>query len=90
VEIGRRASAQRRTWGGAGALWAIAEHLLDRGARLDLFAAAMLGKLAVVQAILEADPRALHVRGPHGIPLLAHAEAGGAAEVVAFLKSLEG
>lgn len=68
----------------------IAEHLLGQGARLDLFAAAMLGKLAVVQAILEDDPRALHARGPHGIPLLAHAEAGGAAEVIAFLKSVDG
>src|SRR5213080_1163705 len=36
----------------------IAEYLLARGARLDLFAAAMLGKLAIVQAILKDNPQA--------------------------------
>jgi hypothetical protein len=66
----------------------IALYLLDHGARLDLFAAAMLGHLEVVQAALRAFPGAAEVRGPHGIPLLAHAKAGGeqAAAVVAFLE----
>src|SRR5262245_34597761 len=50
----------------------IALHLLAHGARLDLFAAAMLGKLEVVRAVLTAFPEALHVRGPHGIPLIDH------------------
>lgn len=68
----------------------IARHLLAHGARLDLFAAAMLGELETVRATLTAFPEALHVPGPHGIPLLAHAKAGGdeAAAVVAYLKSL--
>lgn len=67
----------------------IALFLLDHGARLDLFAAAMLGKLDVVKATLDAFPEARNVDGPHGIPLLAHAQAGGedAAAVLEFLKS---
>jgi hypothetical protein len=52
--------------------------LLEHGARLDVFAAAMLGWVDVVRAVLEAHPEAREARGPHGIPLLAHAEAGGA------------
>lgn len=70
----------------------IAHELLAHGARLDLFAAAMLGELAVVRAALEAFPAALHTPGPHGIPLIAHAKAGGeaAAPVAAYLESLLG
>jgi hypothetical protein len=69
----------------------IASYLLERGARIDLFAAAMLGKLEVVRALIEAFPGAQRVRGPHGILLLDHAKAGGeaAAAVVAFLEGLE-
>lgn len=70
----------------------IALHLLDQGARLDLFAAAMLGRLTVVRAALEADPAALHVPGAHGIPLIAHAMRGGdtAQPVVDYLQGLLG
>jgi hypothetical protein len=66
----------------------IALLLLDRGARLDVFAAAMLGQTEIVRAMLDADPTLREARGPHGIPLLAHAEAGGeeAAGVVALLE----
>lgn len=68
----------------------IARHLLAHGARLDLFAAAMLGELAVVRAALAVDPGRLRTPGPHGIPLVAHAEAGGepAREVLDHLRSL--
>jgi hypothetical protein len=55
----------------------IAEHLLEHGARMDVFAAAMLGEVEIVRAMLEAQPELREARGPHGIPLLAHAEAGG-------------
>jgi hypothetical protein len=69
----------------------IARHLLDHGARLDVFTAAMLGELAIVQAVLQAFPQAIDVPGAHGIPLIAHARAGGedAAAVVAFLEQFE-
>jgi hypothetical protein len=67
----------------------IAELLLAHGARLDVFAAAMLGYVDVVRAVLAADPAARDAKGPHGIPLLAHAEAGGeqAVAVVGLLSS---
>lgn len=55
----------------------IALLLLERGARKDVFAAAMLGETEIVAAMLAADPALRDARGPHGIPLLAHAEAGG-------------
>jgi hypothetical protein len=75
--------------GGAGHMGRrdIAEFLLERGARLDVFVAAMLGMEDVVRAVLAADPAARDSRGPHGIPLLAHAQAGGAENVVALLES---
>jgi hypothetical protein len=66
----------------------IAEFLLEKGARLDLFAAAALGKLDVIKAAVAAFPKIVHVRGPHTIPLIAHAEKGGSREVVEFLKPL--
>ena len=67
----------------------IATYLLDHGARLDLFAAAMLGNLDIVRATLETYPDSINTPGPHGIPLLAHALAGGneALQVYEYLKS---
>ncbi len=66
----------------------IAEHLLEHGARMDIFAAAMLGETEIVRAMLEAQPDLRDARGPHGIPLIAHAEAGGeqAGEVLDLLQ----
>jgi hypothetical protein len=66
----------------------IAEYLLEHGARMDVFAAAMLGEIEIVRAILDAQPELREARGPHGIPLVAHAEAGGeqAREVLALLQ----
>ena len=66
----------------------IANFLLQHGARLDIFAAAMLGKLEIVKAAVLDNPEVIHVKGPHDIPLIAHAMAGGeaAAEVAAFLE----
>ena len=69
----------------------IANFLIKNGARLDLFAAAMLGKLDIVKAALTVYPAAINIPGPHGIPLIAHAEAGGekAKAVLDFLKSFK-
>ena len=55
----------------------IARFLLERGARMDIFAAAMLGETEIVIAMLSARPELANARGPHGIPLVNHAEAGG-------------
>jgi hypothetical protein len=77
--------------GGAGHMGnrEIAEFLISQGGRMDIFVAAMLGKLDIVKAMLAAYPGLLTSKGPHGIPLVTHAKKGGApAEpVVAFLES---
>ena len=66
----------------------IALFLIERGARMDIFAAAMLGHLEIVRATIEAVPDARNWRGPHGIALLKHAEMGGApaAAVLDYLR----
>lgn len=68
----------------------IALYLLENGARLDIFAAAMLGKLEIVKAAVSDNPQTIHVPGPHGIPLLVHARMGGetAEPVLTYLESL--
>ncbi len=69
----------------------IANYLIEKGARIDLFAAAMLGKLEIVKSVLMVYPQAMNVPGPHGIPLIAHAEIGGedAKVVFDFLRSFK-
>ncbi len=69
----------------------IAEFLIEKGARKDQFSAAMLGELDLVKAILSSHPSLQNALGPHGIPLIAHAEKGGeqSQKVVEFLKSIE-
>jgi len=66
----------------------IANFLLSKGARIDLFTAAMLGKIDIVRAILTDNPDLKHSLGPHGIPLINHAEAGGkdSIETLEFLR----
>ena len=67
----------------------IAVYLLSNGARMDIFCAAMLGKNAIVEAFLNDDPSIAHLKGPHGIPLIKHAERGGQNEIVELLKSYD-
>jgi hypothetical protein len=68
----------------------IADYLIANGAQPTIFSAAMLGQLDVVKAFVAATPGVQRVRGPHGIPLLRHALAGGAAAkpVVDYLTAL--
>jgi len=70
----------------------IAEFLLEHNARMDVFAATMLGKLEIVKAAVAAFPNIVHVPGPHKIPLIAHAQKGGpgAIAVLEFLRPLVG
>jgi hypothetical protein len=56
---------------------AIAEYLLGKGARLDIYAAAMLGHLPFVKATLAHYPMAHEIPGPHGFTLLHCAKQGG-------------
>jgi hypothetical protein len=68
----------------------IAAMLLAAGARPTLFSAAMLGQLDVVKAFVAAHPGVQRIRGPHGFTLLAHARAGGSADMVRYLESVDG
>jgi hypothetical protein len=52
---------------------------------MDVFCAAMLGKIDVVKAFLADDPGVVHLKGPHGIPLVRHAQAGKQDAVVELL-----
>jgi hypothetical protein len=68
----------------------IAVYLIEHGARMDIFAAAMLGKLEVVRTACVAFPNTTQVAGPHGITLIEHARKGGetARPVVDYLQFL--
>jgi hypothetical protein len=68
----------------------IAELLIEHGASPTIFSAAMLGQLDAVKAFAATMPNVNQLRGPHGIPLVNHARAGGAqaVEVLKFLESL--
>lgn len=68
----------------------IAEVLLASGARISIFAAAMIGQLDVVKAFVAARPGVQRTMGPHGITLMSHAKAGGpdAAAVVKYLEEV--
>lgn len=68
----------------------IALFLIGQGARVDIFAAAMLGKLDVVKAMCAAMPGIHRSLGPHKIPVLVHAKKGGAESkaVVEYLETL--
>ncbi|MGH7450201.1 MAG: hypothetical protein ACRENG_02565, partial [bacterium] len=78
--------------GGAGHMGRkdIAEFLINKGCRMDIFVVTMLGKLDVVKAMLTAYPELIHSKGPHGLTFLHHARKGGeeAAVVLKYLESL--
>jgi hypothetical protein len=63
----------------------IAAFLLSRGARMDVFCAATMGKIEIVRGFLTDDPKVIDLKGPHGIPLLRHAQAGKQDAVVELL-----
>lgn len=55
----------------------IAEYLLSKNARIEIYAAAMLGQLDFVKAVLALNPKAHEIPGPHGFTLLHCAKQGG-------------
>lgn len=69
----------------------IVEFLLERGARIDIFCAAMLGQLAAVQAFLTLQPKLIDAKGPHGFTLHFHAQVGrkDAEPVLDYLQSVK-
>ena len=64
----------------------MAHFLLESGARIDAFCAAMLGHREVVRALLAATPSVARARGPHGISLLYHAAISGDVAMAEILK----
>ncbi len=67
----------------------IANYLIEKGARTNLFVLTMLGKTQIVKAYIETYPAYLYARGPHGYTLLHHAQRGGedAKELFDYLQS---
>ena len=65
----------------------IARFLLENGARMDLFCATMMGRIEVVRRCVEDDAAIVHVKGPHGISLLRHAEMAHQDAVAKLLQS---
>jgi hypothetical protein len=51
----------------------IVEYLLDRGARIDIFCAAMMGRLDAVKSFLALESKLIDAKGPHGFTLHFHA-----------------
>jgi len=68
----------------------IASYLIENGARMNIFCAAMLGKIEVVKTILAAFPNLKTSKGPHGLQLIHHATKGGedAKVVLEYLQSI--
>ncbi|MFO0815441.1 MAG: ankyrin repeat domain-containing protein [Gemmatales bacterium] len=65
--------------------------LLEKGARIDLFCAAMMGQLEAVKAYLKLQPKLIDAKGPHGFSLHFHAQVGGkeAEAVLEYLQSIK-
>jgi ankyrin repeat protein len=63
----------------------IAEFLISRGARPNLFVLTMLGKTSLVKPVLEMYPDLVFAKGPHGFTLLHHARKGKATELEKYL-----
>ncbi len=68
----------------------IAEYLIGKGARANIFVLTMLGHTAIVKGLLTLYPHLLRSKGPHGLTLLHHANRGGepAAELLEHITEL--
>jgi hypothetical protein len=69
----------------------IAGFLLEQGARIDIFCAAMMGLIDAVKAMLTLQPKLIDAKGPHGFTLHFHAQVGGeeSAKVLDYLQSVK-
>lgn len=63
----------------------MARFLLDKGARIDAYCAAMLGERGVVAELVAAGPGVVNARGPHGYSLLYHAAISGDVKMAEIL-----
>jgi hypothetical protein len=69
----------------------IVSYLLERGARIDIFCAAMMGQLDAVKSFLALQPHLIDAKGPHGLTLHFHAQVGDkvAEPVLDYLQSIK-
>ena len=69
----------------------VAEFLIEKGARADIFTFTMLGQLEIVQAFLKLQPKLIDAKGPHGIGLHMHARMGGkdSEKVLEYLQGIK-
>jgi ankyrin repeat protein len=66
----------------------IANYLLGKGARYNIYLACMMGHIDIVKQVLTMNPGLLNSKGPHGFTMLHHAQKGGAEAVAGYLQSL--
>ncbi len=69
----------------------IVEFLLEKGARIDIFCAAMMGQLDAIKSFLTLQPKLIDAKGPHGFTLHFHAQVGGSdsEKVLDYLQSIK-
>lgn len=69
----------------------IVEFLLEKGARIDIFCATMMGQLKAVKSFLTLQPKLIDARGPHGFTLHFHAQLAGknSEKMLAYLQSVK-
>lgn len=69
----------------------IAEYLLSKGARPDIFCLTMLGMLDSVKQLLTFQPELINAKGPHGFSIHFHAQVGQekAEAVLDYLQSIK-
>jgi hypothetical protein len=69
----------------------IVSYLLEKGSRIDIFCAAMMGQLDAVKAFLALQPKLIDAKGPHGFSLHFHAQVGGkeAEPVLDYLQTVK-
>ena len=69
----------------------IVSFLLERGARIDIFTATMMGQFDAVKSFLTLQPKLIDARGPHGFSLHFHAQLAGpdADKMVAYLQTIK-
>jgi len=69
----------------------IVKYLLSKGARIDIFCAAMMGMLGTVTEMLTVEPALVDAKGPHGFTLHFHAQVGGedAKPVLDYLQTVK-
>lgn len=69
----------------------IVEFLLEKGARIDIFCATMMGQYEAVKSLLTLQPKLIDSRGPHGFTLHFHAQLAGkdADRMVELMQSIK-